>query len=183
MWRLLARLARLRARAWGATMTEPRGVRNNNPFNLIRTNPRAGWEGAVSDSDLTDPRFEQFVSPVWGLRAGAETLLNYQVRDGCQTIAGIIHRYAPPVENDTGAYVADVAARMGYAPDAVVSLRNVPPLVALSRAIIEHENGECPYDDDLIAVAAIDAIYDVLGEVEREPARDARGVGAPQEST
>lgn len=164
-------------------MSEPRGIANRNPGNLIRTTPRAGWEGAVPDDQLTDPRFEQFTAPVWGLRALAETLLNYQVRDGCRTIAGLINRWAPPVENDTGAYLADVCQRIGYAPDAVVSLRNVPPLVALSRAIIEHENGECPYDDDLIAVAAIDAIYDVLGEVEREPARDARGVGAPQEST
>lgn len=151
----------------------PLGISLCNPGNLIRTTPRAGWEGAVPDADLTDPRFEQFTSPVWGLRALAETLLNYQLRDGCTTLAGIIHRWAPPVENDTGAYLADVCQRIGYAPGAVVSLRNVPPLVALSRAIIEHENGECPYDDDLIAMAVIDALYDVLGSVERESAMPA----------
>lgn len=135
-------------------MTElPRGVRNNNPGNLERLNPRAGWNGALPDDQLTDPRFEQFTTATWGLRALGMTLLAYQLRHGCRTPRTLIDRWAPPIENDTTSYVAQVALALGVGPDDRVDLCNPADLQRAVVAIIRRENGQQPYPDDLISSA------------------------------
>lgn len=111
----------------------PRGVRNNNPGNL-----RHGslWEGLVAEQ--TDSAFCTFVRGEDGLRALAKVLLKYE-RDGLNTVRGILNKYAPDTENDTEGYIAHVAARMGVAPGAPISVKdNLEPLM---RAIVDHENG------------------------------------------
>lgn len=132
---------------------DPRGLRNYNPGNLVRTDPRAGWLGALADRFLTDPRFEQFTAPLYGLRALAVTLRNYQERDGCRTPDDIVRRFAPAVENDTAAYVACVAQALGMASDHPVDLRDADLMAAAIKAIVKHENGWNPYSDSLIARA------------------------------
>lgn len=132
-------------------MTTPRGIRNNNPGNIDRQTPkRAGWMGAVPDRDLTDPRFEQFVAPEWGIRALARVLVTYQQRHNLRTVRQIIDRWAPPVENNTGAYVAQVAKALGVAPDAQINVMNPATMQGLVVAIIKHENGVQPYADAVI---------------------------------
>lgn len=115
----------------------PRGIRNNNPGNIRRGQD---WQGEAAG---TDPSFEVFTAPEYGIRAMARILRNY-VAGGHDTVRKIISRWAPPTENNTAAYVATVAAGLGLDPDAPVNLaRDLPGLVA---AIIRHENGIQPYD-------------------------------------
>ena len=121
----------------------PRGIRNNNPGNIeIGTDK---WQGMAPQQ--TDGRFLQFVAPVWGMRAMARVLMNYQRLHGISTIRGIIERWAPPkkkgvVENYTEAYIAAVAAFMGQGSNVAMDLYARPELLSrLMRAIVTHENG------------------------------------------
>jgi len=139
----------------------PRGERNNNPGNIDRTTPRTPWQGRVPDSELTDPRFEQFIAPEWGIRALARTIITYQDKHGLNTVAGIIHRWAPPVENDTGSYVAQVTRAVGVsAPTVPIDVQDYATMRALVVSIIKHENGRQPY-----SAAQIDAGLRLAGVV------------------
>jgi len=72
-------------------MTDPRGIRSNNPLN-IEYSPKTQWQGL--DSPPTDGRFCRFVEPQWGLRAGIVILRNYQKR-GLTTLLQMISTWAP----------------------------------------------------------------------------------------
>lgn len=117
--------------------TLPRGIRNNNPFNLIIT--KDPWQGL--EKEQNDPRFFQFESGVYGIRAGMRTLITYQDRHQRQTVRAIISAFAPAGENDTEAYIKAVCAHMGVKDDDVLDMHNYHDLRAISEAIIEHENG------------------------------------------
>ena len=128
----------------------PRGLRNNNPGNIDRTAER--WQGMAADQS-GDKRFVVFSAPVWGLRALAKVLLNYQRKHGLRTPAAIIGRWAPPMENDTGAYVRQVAKALGVGVDDHIDLQQAIMLERILPAIVQHENGQQPYGDTLIAEA------------------------------
>jgi len=123
-----------------------RGVRNNNPGNIDRNATK--WQGMAEKQ--TDSRFITFVSPEYGIRAMAKTLLTYQNTHGLKTVKGIINRWAPPVENKTSAYVLAVSEAMGVGPTEVIDVDQVATMLPLVRAIIHHENGYDPYPDSTI---------------------------------
>lgn len=130
----------------GRTVTRtllPRGIRNNNPGNIIRSGIR--WRGMAPEQ--TDPKFVVFVSPEWGIRAMARLLRSY-INSGHNTIRRIITRWAPPTENPTDAYIAAVARETGLHADSPVTVEDFPRLIA---AIIRFENGEQPYSPEVIA--------------------------------
>jgi hypothetical protein len=118
-----------------------RGIRNNNPGNVRRT-PGIPWKGMSEVQNDTD--FLTFDSPEYGIRAIVRILRSYE-RLGLRTIYDIINRWAPPNENNSEAYVLDVCAHCGIKPDDKVSIENIMP--QLVRAIIQHENGTCPYTE------------------------------------
>ncbi len=59
----------------------------------------------------------------------------------------MIGRWAPPNENDTGAYVRAVAASVGVGEDDEIDVHDYAILRPLTFAIIRHENGQRPYTD------------------------------------
>lgn len=122
----------------GEKDSRPRGIRNNNPGNIDRGKDR--WRGMSADQS-GDDRFIVFDAPVWGLRAMARILRKY-IASGSDTIREIINRWAPPGENDTGAYVEAVAKAVGIGPDDKVEDSNLPDIMM---AIVKHENGIQPY--------------------------------------
>jgi len=121
----------------------PRGIRNHNPGNLRRS--ADPWQGLATTQ--TDAEFFQFASAKWGIRALARTLIAYQDRVGLRNIKQMIGRWAPPVENDTGAYVRVVAAAVGVGPEERIDVHDYAVLRPLVLAIIKHENGQQPYTD------------------------------------
>lgn len=130
---------------------QPRGVRNNNPGNIEWGDP---WQGLIPVNDRTDPRFAQFTTPAYGIRAMARTLITYQDKHNIRTVTGAINRWAPSVENDTGAYVRAVQSAVG---GDIVNMHDYKSLRPLVEAIIKHENGIGPlknantwYDSDTI---------------------------------
>lgn len=131
-----------------------RGLRNNNPFNLDY-DPQTKWQGLKGleppPLDGGRARFCAFLTPAYGIRAGVKTLLTYQNHDGCKTLRQVINRFAPSVENNTGAYLAAICAAAGIGPDDAVDLDSVAMMKPVAVGIITHENGSQPYTDAQIA--------------------------------
>lgn len=123
----------------------PRGIRDNNPGNLKITDIK--WQGKVSPS--TDPVFEQFTSPEWGIRALAKCILT-DCKEGLNTVHKIIDKYAPSSENNTIAYERSVAEHLKVGVDDVLDADDYETMYALVSAIILHENGSIPYSDSVI---------------------------------
>ena len=96
-------------------MKQARGLRNNNPLNIIKSE-KINWQGEVKPS--TDPNFAQFETLEYGLRAAFKLLQTYYTKHGCRTITQIISRWAPETENQVVAYIKAVSQRTGIAPDA-----------------------------------------------------------------
>jgi hypothetical protein len=125
-----------------SSTSEPRNVRLNNPGNIDRTS--IVWQGMSAIQP--DPRFVCFVAPQWGFRAAAR-ILNGDYREGCVTVHELIDRWAPPIENDTSAYVTDVAKRVAVGIDEKLALP--AQLLPLLKAIAIHEGG-CPWADSVL---------------------------------
>ena len=122
-----------------------RGIRNNNPGNIRHSGSQ--WQGLSASQ--TDSAFAQFDDPVYGIRALAKLLKNYQSRYGLNTVRELINRWAPPSENDTGAYVEHVAREVGLNPDTAINVND--HIVPIVTTIIKHENGYNPYSADVIS--------------------------------
>ena len=73
-----------------------RGIRNNNPGNIRKTNIK--WAGEVVPG--TDSAFEQFKSMPYGIRAMLVDIIGKHKR-GLDTIQELINVWAPPFENCT----------------------------------------------------------------------------------
>lgn len=121
----------------------PRGIRNHNPGNIEWIADAAKrWRGMIA----ADGRYGIFDTPANGVRAiGGE--LKASIRKG-HTIAQAIYEWAPPVENDSDAYVGAVAKAVGAASASRLTSDMLP---AVALAIIKHENGQQPYDPALVA--------------------------------
>ena len=91
-----------------------RGLRNNNPLNIIRSKA-IHWKGQRTEQ--TDRRFVQFENMLMGYRAAFKVLQNYRVRHDCLTLRQFIQRWAPPSENQTDSYVKTVARYANIRPD------------------------------------------------------------------
>ena len=130
----------------GAIYMQTRGLRNNNPGNIRHGSSR--WQGMSADQS-GDSAFVQFDTPEYGIRALTKLLRNYQTRYELFTVRDIINRWAPPSENDTGAYVGHVARIAGVNPDQRININD--KMVPIVTAIIKHENGLQPYSQETIA--------------------------------
>lgn len=147
----------------------PRGIRNNNPGNIQRTS--TPWQGEVPGGD---PRYSAFETPEAGIRALGKNLLAYQDQHDLNTVAGIVSRWAPATENDTGSYVKTVASALHVDANAPLNLRDPSILAGLTKAIIGVENGNQPYSDTQVS-AGVDAALSgkALPAVTAAPARAA----------
>ncbi len=120
---------------WGhqqSTGQLPRGVRNNNWLNLSYV-PGQGASGS-------DGRFGVYNTPEEGIAASEKQLLRYQA-SGLDTIGKIISRWAPPGENDTAGYIADIAKQTGKDANARFDVSNRDNAAALIAAMARHETG------------------------------------------
>lgn len=138
----------------------PIGVRLNNPGNLLWGSP---WEGLVpreqsryyKTGTAQQQRFCQFKDAASGIRAIARTLITYadkRVAAGgaIDTVREVIHRWAPPNENDTGAYARAVARHLGLEPGEVIDVKDYGTMKGLIVGIIAHENARLRLPPDVI---------------------------------
>jgi hypothetical protein len=125
------------------TRSIPRNVRDANPGNIDQSNTK--WQGLMpydqqSPIQRAETRFAVFVSPRFGFRALCATLRTYIVEDDCRTIEEIVSRWAPPVENNTAAYIQCVQLDTGFSKTAVL-VPDGPTLYKLAHAITTQETG------------------------------------------
>lgn len=107
------------------------------PGELGTTAPmRANNPGAL----MPGGKMAQFDTPQAGLQALDSNLQSYGKR-GVNTLAGVITKWAPPGSNNTAAYIADAAQRLGIKPDQKIDLSNPVVRQAVGTAIMLHENG------------------------------------------
>lgn len=85
--------------------------------------------------------FQSFASDEQGALAMAHQLQLYANRDHLHTVAQIVRKWAPPSENNVGAYVRDVTGRMGVGAGVHLDLDNQGTLASLMHAMIHHEQG------------------------------------------
>lgn len=121
----------------GKVRTTPRGLRNNNPLNIVKSG--AKWQGLAEVQ--SDSRFCTFVSLEWGVRAGVKILWTYQKKYGLRTLRQILNRYAPPIENNTFNYINTVARRAKIRPDVELDLKKRDVVFRLVEAMWFVENG------------------------------------------
>lgn len=115
-----------RANPNAPTLANAANLPANNPGNI---RPQGSSTG-----------FQSYSSPADGLAAIDQNLQAYG-KKGINTVSGVISRWAPPSENNTAAYIADVSQRLGVKPDQQIDLSNPMVRQALSTGIMLHEQG------------------------------------------
>lgn len=115
----------------------PRGLRNNNPGNIRLSATR--YQGEVCPSE--DKAFKQFETMAHGYRAMFVLLYTYQHKHGLNTIAAIISRWAPSVENDTDGYIQAVSDWSGVPATSHITTTNGDIMVPIVAAMSRVENG------------------------------------------
>ncbi len=126
----------------------PRGLRNNNPGNLRKSS--ATWIGKVSNP--LESAFESFSSMDYGIRAAIKNAFT-QWNKGKDTIRTLVSIWAPPIENNTAAYVAAVAKAAGISPDVEFRFGSNEVTAKVLYAIFVHENG--PKTRQFITIEAV----------------------------
>lgn len=111
---------------------ETRGMRNNNPFNIRKSDNN--WYGKISG---TDNEFETFDTPIHGYRAGLVLLRTYYTKYHCNTIRSVIVRFAPATENNTDSYIKFLCKCTGFGADQKLTRRQLLGIVAPYIAIYE----------------------------------------------
>lgn len=101
------------ARMEGWLVKNSRARRNHNPGN-IRYGRFARLHGAVG----TDGSFAIFPSDDAGFKAMSILLESYYLGD---SVEKALQRYAPPSENNTPLYIADVCEWTGLNPDTILT--------------------------------------------------------------
>ena len=125
--------------------TLPRGLRNNNPLNIIRSATK--WQG-MSETQ-TDKQFVQFKTLAYGYRAAFLLIRTYMRKYGLLSIEQIIRRWAPPSENNTAAYIRTVSEMLGIKRDAMLHWQNEAEMIALVQAMAYVENGRIVMGDSI----------------------------------
>lgn len=137
-------------------MALPRGIRNNNPLNIVKG---CSWKGERNQQ--SDSKFEEFVSIEYGLRAGFKILRNYiggYTTNGVKfnTLRKVISRWAPPSENNTQRYIEFVGSKTGLHPDEAIQFRDRAKMVSIVHAMAQME---CGVDLD---TSIIESAYDLV---------------------
>lgn len=137
-------------------MVSPRGIRNRNPGNIVVSGWTQRQDGYTGPE--TQGRFATFATMAQGVAALMRLLLVYRDQHGLKTVRGIINRWAPPVENDTSAYVLSVCKALGVEPDEALPA-TAEVYTKLARSIVAHENGReasrAVTDEDYTQAASI----------------------------
>jgi hypothetical protein len=136
----------------------PRGLRNNNPGNLVQTS--IPWQGKIPLSQNTDSRFEQFYELRYGIRAKMRDIIS-DYKKGLTSVSDLINEYAPSFENNTAAYINTVANMIGFAPTMFIPELTEDLLVKIAKALHFVENGAA-YKDYLTDQDYQDAL-NILG--------------------
>lgn len=138
---------------------DARGIRNNNPLNIVHV-PANKFNGLATPPD--DGRFCVFTSAIYGIRAAVIILIAYRDRHGCVMLADFIKRWAPHTENNVDAYGSHVSQRSGIGLNQTFDPHNYDQCSRVVAAMIWHENGKQPYTsaeiDKALTLAGVEPV-------------------------
>jgi len=125
-------------------MAQARGLRNNNPLNIRRSNN--AWQGKIAHDVSTDKSFEQFQNIFYGIRAAFVCLRSHLQADRKKlkrtTVTDEINKWAPATENDTERYISFVCAHGVLSATEVLDYKNKNQVCRLLWAMAHFECGE-----------------------------------------
>ncbi len=116
--------------------SDPRGIRNNNPGNIV-FNAANAWAGQVG-SDGTFSKFDGMWS---GIRAMIVLLRNYCKLYNLCTISQIAGRWAPAPANNPTTYANTISSVSGIGVNATLDLNDYATVARIVRGIAVAENG------------------------------------------
>jgi hypothetical protein len=91
-------------------------------------------------------QFQQFDTEQAGVLAMDRQLMLYAQRDHLNSITELVEKYAPAKDgNDDPAYIADVAGRTGFDPNAPLDMNDPNVRAMVEAAMIRHEQGSRKY--------------------------------------
>lgn len=130
-------------------MGVPRGIRNNNPFNLVKSGN--AWKGKINNPPNGEKTFEVFDTMENGIRAGLLTLRNGYYRKGLKTAEAIINKYCPGnapgnTPGNTAVYIQNVAKYV-FGMDGAWKMDTTGREIKLAYAILKQENGYSPVNE------------------------------------
>lgn len=121
----------------------PRGMRNNNPFNIRWT--ISNWLGKIGKDDKGFCIFETLSH---GVRAGVKNLKNGYFKFRL-SISQIVNKYAPAHENDVESYIDHICSyHPDFTPDYIPC--NLRDYVLVCKAIVRMEQGYDAVSEDMI---------------------------------
>lgn len=141
--RLLLGLALILAAGSYAVLRVPRGIRNNNPGNLVDAG--IPWRGLIGSDETGKAVFRTALE---GIRAMYIDLRTGFERDREDTVREIITEWSA---TDREPYIKFISRFLGVGPDEPLELASVR--VPLIKGITQFENGQQPYSDELINAA------------------------------
>lgn len=121
-----------------------RGLRNNNPGNLVSSKFIRSGEILPSGDNV----FKQFKTMAEGY-AGMFTQLLADNQEGQKTITSIMTKWAPP-PNDTINYILYVSDKTGIPADQTVDFGFPDDMVSIVKAISQKENGQPANDTQVM---------------------------------
>jgi len=130
----------------------PRGIRNNNPGNLMEWGNMPRKDG-----------YAVFPTPEAGLTAAIKNLQAQQNKHGLNTIEGIVKKWAPPNENNTEAYIADVEKQTGFGRNQALNLSDRKTVAPLISSIIKHEGNGAAYSKEMVDDAVTKVVVEFKG--------------------
>jgi hypothetical protein len=113
-----------------------RGVRNNNPMNLVK-----GVKFLYEVENPNEKRFMTFGKTWQGIRAGVLDITT-DISKGKNTLNILINEYAPKFENDTTAYINTLAKKLNIGANDILNRKDENFMFNLVKSIIEVENGK-----------------------------------------
>lgn len=127
------------------------GMMRNNPWDL--EGRHVPWMGLSPSQPTTGPLM--FGTLHDGIRAGFRLCFTYQAR-GLNTPASFLPEFAPPTENPTAQYLANVCEWTGFAADTLMDFHDQATAFSWARAIWRQEQGAAA---DIITPAQMLAGY------------------------
>ena len=121
------------------TQPEPRGLRNNNPGNIVYSAAN-NWQGQVG----TDGKYAIFSDPYYGIRAMFKVLSSYR-KKGISSISAIIIRWAPKEDNEHVSEYINFVTKNSHMRSPLTEVPGNKQYANIVAAIIQFENGYNPF--------------------------------------
>jgi hypothetical protein len=129
---------------------QPRGIRNNNPFNLPAGVRYAGLASPINmtPSQAAEARYAVFQTPEHGISAGIAKIRQDVAKAGKSDVETVARLFSSPDRADQ--YAKYLGRKLEVLPIETIDLDDYLTMMRLVVSVIKFENGEQPYSNATI---------------------------------